>query len=166
MKWSSYVQNWYCFLKQVCGVHYFSYLLAREELGYITMVRPRNRTMSFRQGKKRREFEGPTVFTWFLVIFGMIAFFSAAYLPPLGPLRWLHALAMFLFRSLWVTRLAFIVAVALHVGEGIYAWFLARRVDPRNSTRWFWQTLALGIFSLRFLLKKAKRVWDAASIQL
>lgn len=139
--------------------HYFSYLKAREELGYIPMVSPRDglsATISYWQERKRKELDGPTIFTWFFALFGMFALFCAAYLPPVGPVKWVYALALFIFRSLWVTRLVFVASLAAHVGEGIYAWYLARRVDPRNSTGWFWQTAALGIFSLRFLLKRAK----------
>ncbi|XP_020265411.1 short-chain dehydrogenase/reductase family 42E member 1 [Asparagus officinalis] len=139
--------------------HYFSYLKAREELGYIPMVSPSDglsKTISYWQERKRREIEGPTIFTTFLVLFGMFALFCAAFLPPLGPVKWVYNLSMFMFRSLWMTRLAFVAAVACHVGEGIYAWYLARRVDPQNALGWFWQTFALGFFSLRFLLKRAK----------
>lgn len=154
-------QHCYHSLIQIGVTHYFSYLKAKEELGYVPMVSPHdglNATISYWKDRRRRELDGPGIFSWFFVIFGMLAFFGAAYLPPLGPLKWVHALAMFLFRSLWVTRLGFILAVAAHVGEGIYAWYLARRVDPRNSRGWFWQTLLLGFFSLRYLLKRAKNV--------
>ena len=48
-------------------------------------------------------------------------------------------------------------AIAMHVGEAIYAWRLAKRVDPGNSKGWFWQTFVLGVFSLKFLLKRAKK---------
>lgn len=144
---------------QIGVTHYFSYLKARQELGYIPMVSPRDglsATISYWKERKRREVDGPTIFTWFLVLFGMSALFSAAFLPPVGPAKWVYALALFVFRSLWMTRLVFVAAVAAHVCEGIYAWYLARRVDPRNSTRWFWQTFVLGVFSLRFLLKRAR----------
>lgn len=150
----------FCYsLIQVGVTHYFSCLKARQELGYIPMVSPSDglvATISYWKERKRRELDGPTIFTWFLVLFGMFALFCAAFLPPVGPVKLVYALAMFMFRSLWMTRLVFVLAVAAHVAEGIYAWSLARRVDPRNSTGWFWQTFALGILSLRYLLKRAK----------
>jgi hypothetical protein len=139
--------------------HYFSYLKAKGELGYVPMTSPQEglaATISYWQERKRRELDGPTIFTWLAVTIGMLAVFSAAYLPPVGPLKWVLALNLLVFRSVPVIRLVFWGAVAAHVGEGIYAWFLAKKVDPRNATGWFWQTSALGIFSLRFLLKRAR----------
>uniref|UniRef100_A0ACD5ZJ68 Uncharacterized protein n=1 Tax=Avena sativa TaxID=4498 RepID=A0ACD5ZJ68_AVESA len=139
--------------------HYFSYLKAKEELGYVPMTSPREglaATISYWQEQKRRELDGPTIFVWLAVAIGMLALFSAACLPPVGPLKWVLALHLLVFRSMLVIRLVLVAAVAAHFGEGIYAWFLARKVDPRNATGWFWQTSALGIFSLRYLLKRAR----------
>lgn len=53
-------------------------------------------------------------------------------------------------------RTVALLAAAAHIGEAIYAWHLAKRVDPANKRGWFWQTFALGFFSLRFLLKRAR----------
>lgn len=139
--------------------HYFSFLKAREELGYVPMVRPQEglaATISYWQERKRRELDGPTIFTWLAVTIGMLAVFSAACLPPVGPLKWVLDVHMFVFRSMLVIRLVLAVAIALHAGEAVYAWFLARRVDPRNAAGWFWQTFALGYFSLRYLLKRGR----------
>jgi len=61
-------------LIQIGVTHYFSYLKAREELGYIPMVSPRDglsATISYWQERKRRELDGPTTFTRFLESFGM-----------------------------------------------------------------------------------------------
>jgi hypothetical protein len=134
-------------------------LKAREELGYVPMVRPHEglaATISYWQERKRRELDGPTIFTWLAVTIGMLAVFSAACLPPVGPLKWALAIHLFVFRSILVIRLVLVIAIALHAGEAVYAWFLARKVDPRNATGWFWQTFALGFFSLRYLLKRAR----------
>lgn len=139
--------------------HYFSYLKAKGELGYVPITSPQEglaATISYWQERKRRELDGPTIFIWLAVTMGMLAVFSAACLPPVGPLKWVLALHLFVFRSMLVIRLVLVVSVALHVLEGIYAWFLARKVDPRNATGWFWQTSALGFFSLQFLLKRAR----------
>lgn len=54
--------------------------------------------------------------------------------------------------------MVFLLSVAAHIGEAAYSWHLAKRVDPANSRGWFWQTFALGIFSLRFLLKRARKL--------
>ncbi|RLM80759.1 hypothetical protein C2845_PM12G25150 [Panicum miliaceum] len=139
--------------------HYFSFLKARNELGYVPMVSPQEglaATISYWQEQKRRELDGPTIFTWLAVIIGMLAIFSAACLPPVGPLKWVLDIHLFVFRSLLVIRLVFAAGVAAHVGEAVYAWFLAKKVDPRNAAGWFWQTFALGFFSLRYLLKRAR----------
>ncbi|BAF09838.1 uncharacterized protein [Oryza sativa Japonica Group] len=139
--------------------HYFSYLKAREEIGYVPMVSPREglaATISYWQERKRKELDGPTIFPWLFVTIGMLALFSAAYLPPVGPLKWVLDLHLFVFRSKLVIRLVFVIATALHVGEAVYAWFLAKKYDPRNATGWFWQTFMLGFFSLRYLLKRMR----------
>ncbi|KAK9271175.1 hypothetical protein L1049_026764 [Liquidambar formosana] len=88
----------------------------------------------------------------------MTALFSAAYLPDFGPVPIIRAISLFFFRSMWAVRLVSILAVLAHIGEAIYAWHLAIRVDPANSKGWFWQTFALGFFSLRFLLKRARKL--------
>ncbi|KAK1288724.1 3beta-hydroxysteroid-dehydrogenase/decarboxylase isoform 2 [Acorus calamus] len=140
--------------------HYFSFLKAKQELGYAPIVSPRegmSRTISYWKDKRSKDLEGPTIFTWILVVAGMVTNFCVAFLPCYGPLAWLKSISLFIFRSVSTIRLVFILAVAAHVGEAVYAWSLSRRVDPANSGGWFWQTLCLGIFSLRFLLKRARR---------
>jgi hypothetical protein len=139
--------------------HYFSILKARQELGYVPLFSPRDgltATVSYFQEKKRRELDGPTIYSWLFSTLGMLAVFCAAFLPPIGPLSFNYRLHLFVFRSLRVIRLVFIVVSMLHVGEGIYAFYLARRVDPKNTKGWFWQTVMLGFFSLRYLLKRAR----------
>lgn len=140
--------------------HYFSFLKAKEELGYNPLVSPREgmaATISYWQERKRRSLDGPTIYPWLLVIGGMVALFAAAFLPEIGPVPLLRAFSLSLLRSMWVLKTLFIAASAAHIGEAIYAWRLAKRVDPANSRGWFWQTFALGIFSLRFLLKRAHK---------
>ncbi|XP_078444040.1 NAD(P)-binding Rossmann-fold superfamily protein [Wolffia australiana] len=139
--------------------HYFSYMKAREELGYVPMVSAREgmaATISHWKEKIEEE-SGPSVWAWMFSITGMSLTFYAAFLPPWWPLAWVNFLANFFFRSLAITRLVFVAAASLHVGEAIYAWNLSKRVDPENSAAWFWQTFALGFSSLRFLLKKARK---------
>ncbi|XP_030951052.1 short-chain dehydrogenase/reductase family 42E member 1 [Quercus lobata] len=136
--------------------HYFSFLKAKEELGYVPMVTPREgmaETISYWQEKKRKSLDGPTIYAWLFCVIGMSMVFCAAYVPV--PL--FTATGLFFFRSMRVVRMVFLVSTALHIGEAIFAWHLAKRVDPANRRGWFWQTLALGIFSLRFLLKRARK---------
>ncbi|KAK1555654.1 hypothetical protein Q3G72_029603 [Acer saccharum] len=140
--------------------HYFSFAKAKEELGYVPMVTPKEgmaAIISYWQDRKRKSLEGPTIFVWLFVIIGMSSLFAAAYLPDIMPVSLIRALSLFFFRSMWTIRLVFVMSIAAHLGEGAYAWYLAKRVDPANARGWFWQTFALGFFSLRFLLKRARK---------
>ncbi|KAH8514953.1 hypothetical protein H0E87_003704 [Populus deltoides] len=139
--------------------HYFSFLKAKEELGYVPMVSPREgmaATISYWQERKRKALDGPNIYAWLFAVVGMISLFGVAYLPDIGPVPLLRAISLFFFRSMWVIRAVFVLSMAAHLGEGLYAWHLAKMVDPANARAWFWQTFALGFFSLRFLLKRAK----------
>lgn len=139
--------------------HYFSFLKAREELGYVPIVTPQegiSTTISYLQERKRKNLDGPTIHAWLFVVIGMSILFCAAFLPEIGPVPLCKAISLFFFRSVKIVRTVFLVATALHLGEAAYAWHLANRVDPANARGWFWQTFALGFFSLRFLLKRAK----------
>ena len=73
------------------------------------------------------------------------------------PVPILRPACLFIIRSLLALRILAIWAIAMHVGESIYAWRLAKRVDPANARGWFLQTFVLGFFSLKFLLKRAKQ---------
>ncbi|KAL1351801.1 hypothetical protein HN51_015672 [Arachis hypogaea] len=140
--------------------HYFSYLKAREEIGYVPMVSSREgmaSTIAYWQERKRMTLDGPTIYVWLFAVIGMISLASAAFLPDIGIVVFLRAISLFVFRSMWMIRLIFLLATALHILEAIYAWHLAKRVDPSNARGWFWQTFALGFFSLRFLLKRARK---------
>ena len=66
--------------------------------------------------------------------------------------------------SRWVTgalprgllQVVFVLSVAAHLGEALYARRLARRIGlERTAGRWFWQTLCLGFPSLRLLRRRA-----------
>lgn len=114
-------------------------------------------TISYWQEKKRRSLEGPTIYAWLFSVIGMLLLFAAAYLPDFGPIPLVRSFALIFLRSMTALRVLFLSSVAAHFGEAVYAWKLARNVDPANSKGWFWQTFALGIFSLRYLLKRAKR---------
>lgn len=48
------------------------------------------------------------------------------------------------------------IAIALHVGEGLYAWHRARQAGLPTAGGWFRQTLTLGYPSLRLLLAELK----------
>ncbi|KAI3938096.1 hypothetical protein MKW98_018652 [Papaver atlanticum] len=134
--------------------HYFSPLKAKNELGYVPMVNPQegmSATISYWRERKRRSLDGPTIHAWCFCVIGMFAVFVLAYLPVLGPVKPLS------LRSMSPLQILFVASVAAHVGEAIYAWFLAKKVDPANAKGWFWQTFVLGFFSLRFLLKRARK---------
>ncbi|XP_076888004.1 uncharacterized protein LOC143538299 [Bidens hawaiensis] len=135
--------------------HYFNYLKAKQELGYTPITRPEQgmaATISFFKEKKQKSLDGPTFYEWLFVVFGM----SAVIIAAAFPVPVLRRACLMIIRSLFALRLLAIWAVAMHVGESIYAWRVAKRVDPENSRGWFLQTFVLGIFSLKFLLKRAK----------
>lgn len=139
--------------------HYFSFRKAKEELGYVPMVNPQEgmaATISYWLDRKRRSLDGPTIYAWLFCIIGMSSLLGVAFLPDFGPLSLLRAVALFFFRSMKGIRIVSFIAAIAHVLEAVYAWNLAKRVDPVNARGWFWQTLALGMFSLRFLLRRAK----------
>ncbi|XP_028087081.1 short-chain dehydrogenase/reductase family 42E member 1-like isoform X2 [Camellia sinensis] len=145
---------------EVGVTYYFSFLKAKEELGYVPMVSPQEgmaATISHFQERKMRSLGGPTIYTWMFSVIGMTLLFIAAYWPAFRLVSLLRDFCLFFFRSMWVMRIVFILATAAHIGEAMYAWHLAKKVDPLNAGGWFWQTLALGILSLRFLLKRARK---------
>ncbi|XP_010686662.2 uncharacterized protein LOC104900829 [Beta vulgaris subsp. vulgaris] len=139
--------------------HYFSLLKAKEELGYYPMVSPQEgmaKTISYWKDRKRRSLDGPTIYAWLFSVLGMSALIGVSLFPDFGPLSPITTLALFLYRSMHNVWIICFLAVGAHVVESLYAWHLARKVDPGNVRGWFWQTLALGIFSLRFLLRRAQ----------
>ena len=148
------------YFKQVGVTHYFSFLKAKQELGYVPVVSPREgmaATISYWQERKRKTLDGPTIYARLFVVIGIASLFSAAYLPvDIALVTLLRATSLFFFRSIRVVRTIFLLAMAAHIGEAVYAWQLAKRVDTENARAWFWQTLVFGIRSLRFLLKRSK----------
>lgn len=139
--------------------HYFSFLKAKEELGYVPMVTPREgmaATILHWQERKRKTVDGPTIGAWVFAVTGLTILFCASFLPDIGPVPLFKGICLFFLRSMSVVRTVFLVALALHIGEAAYAWRLANKVDPANARAWCWRTFVLGFFSLRFLLKRAK----------
>ncbi|KAK7383442.1 hypothetical protein VNO78_29121 [Psophocarpus tetragonolobus] len=133
---------------------------AKEDIGYVSVVTSQEGmtlTISYWQERKRTTLDGPTIYIWLFCVIGMISLFCGAFLPDTGIIFLLRAACLFVFRSIWVTRLVFLLATAAHIVEAIYAWFLAKRVDHANAKGWFWQTFALGFFSWRLLLKRARK---------
>lgn len=150
----------YLFLSWQVGVtHYFSFLKAKEELGYRPLISSQEgmaAMIEYWKERKRRTLDGPPLYVWLLVVIGMVMMSCAACLPDFGPVPLIRAICLFFLRSMTVVQAFFTLAVAAHIGEGVYAWQLARRCDPANATGWFWQTTVLGFFSLRYLLKRAE----------
>ncbi|KAI5060596.1 hypothetical protein GOP47_0025016 [Adiantum capillus-veneris] len=141
--------------------HNFSILKARQQLGYVPYVGPKEglqRTLEFWRMKQIKELRSPELFIWIAIIGGMILTFCCAFLPPpyMGIFEWIRRVALFIFRSQKVVQAVFVLACIAHLGEGLYAWLLARKVDPANSKGWFWQTVALGFPSLRLLIRRSQ----------
>lgn len=139
--------------------HYFSFVKAKEELGYRPVVSPKEgmaATVAYWKERKRRALDGPNIITWLFVVIGMTMLFCASYLPDFGPVPLCRAICLFFLRSMTVIRTTFNLAVLLHIGESVYAWNLATKCDPANARGWFWQTAVMGFFSLRYLLRRSK----------
>ncbi len=66
----------------------------------------------------------------------------------------LRDVALFIFRSLYMARIGFVIAILAHLLEAIVALQLAMKMNLEGSDRikWFVQTLALGFPSLRIIL--------------
>ncbi|XP_010474364.1 PREDICTED: short-chain dehydrogenase/reductase family 42E member 1-like [Camelina sativa] len=146
---------------EVGVTHYYSIGKAKEELGYEPTTQPEEamtKTISYFKDKKRREVDGPSIYAWTFCVIGLPSIISVAWLPDIGPIPFFRVIAMFIFRSMLVLRIASGIVVTAHVSEAVYALWLARRVDPKNAKAWFWRTLLLATFSLRLLLKRAKEV--------
>lgn len=148
-------------MQQVGITHYFSILKAKQELGYTPIVKPQDgmkATITYWKEKKRKEVDRPNIFVWLFCVGGMFQVFCCAFIPPLylGPFVWVRSFALLMFQSIRNLRILFCLSALAHIAEACYAWFLAQRVDPSNVRGWFWQTFALGVFSLRLLLKRAK----------
>ncbi|MCL7027455.1 hypothetical protein MKW94_014799 [Papaver nudicaule] len=139
--------------------HYFSIQKAKEELGYTPHVTPQegmSKTISYWKERKNRELDGPSIYPWIFCLIGIPWLFAAAFLPDVGPVKPIKTISLFFYRSLRNAQIGFVIVTVAHLGEAIYAWYLAKKVDPSNANGWFWQTLILATFSLRFLLRRAR----------
>ncbi|MCO5553178.1 hypothetical protein L7F22_006699 [Adiantum nelumboides] len=118
--------------------HNFSILKARQQLGYLPYIGPKEglqRTLEFWRVKQAKELRSPELFYWIVFVGGMILTFFCAFLPPpfMGPFEWIRHVALIIFRNQKVVQAVFVLACIAHFGEGLYAWLLARKVDPANS---------------------------------
>ncbi|XP_021717777.1 short-chain dehydrogenase/reductase family 42E member 1-like [Chenopodium quinoa] len=143
---------------QIGVSHYFSLQKAEEELGYFPVVSPQEgmETMiSYWRERKRRNIDSPKLYAWLFCVFGLSGLFIVNFLPDIGPVTLLRAIALLIFRSMRKIRIVSCIVATAHISEAIFAWFLAKKVDPANARGWFWQTLLLATFSLRLLLARA-----------
>ncbi|CAF2065275.1 unnamed protein product [Brassica oleracea var. botrytis] len=148
--------------------NYYSINKAKEELGYEPKTQPdeaMTETIKYFKDKKRREVGGPSIYAWLFCVIGLPSILSVAWLPDIGPIPFLRVIAMFIFRSMLALRIASGIVVTAHVSEAFYALGLARRVDPRNATAWFWRTLLLATFSLRLLWKRRGKEGEQTAIR-
>ncbi|XP_019105290.2 uncharacterized protein LOC104900838 isoform X2 [Beta vulgaris subsp. vulgaris] len=143
---------------QIGVTHYFSLQKAKEELKYVPLASPQEGMavmISYWKDRKRRNIDVPKLYAWLFCVFGLSGLFAVNFLPDIGPVTFLRAIALFIFRSMKNIRIAFFIVAIAHTSEAIFAWFLAKKVDPINAKGWFWQTLVLATFSLRLLLARA-----------
>jgi hypothetical protein len=62
------------YFKQVGVTHYFSFLKARQEPGYVPMASPREgmaATISYWREQKRKTLDGPTIYARLFVVIGI-----------------------------------------------------------------------------------------------
>jgi hypothetical protein len=113
-------------------------------------------------------YEFPNVIEGALVLFGMYVCWCASCDGPMphASLEWLKSIGLFIFRSEWVLRLVFWLAVVLHGIEALISLYYSLahqsiRGDHQTSLGfvafWFIQTFIFGYPSLR-LIKEQSRV--------
>jgi hypothetical protein len=150
------------YLLQMGVTHWFSIVKARQELGYVPFIEPKEgirRTLEFWKEEQSKVMSWAAVYIWILVIGGMSLPFCAGFLPPYstGIFEVVQRLVLMIVGSPKIARVIFVTACILHVIQGVYAWFWARRIDPENAKAWFWQTTILGFPSLLLLWRHAWR---------
>ena len=158
-----------CYLLQVGITHWFSILKARRELGYVPFVEPKEglrRTLEFWKEEQSKAMLWVPLSIWLLIIIGMVLTYCCGFLPPnsMGIFEVFRQVLIKLYRSHRILQAIFVLACIVHIGEGAYAWFLARRVDPENAVAWCWQTTMLGFPSLMLLRGRARErcgVWSS-----
>jgi hypothetical protein len=97
----------------------------------------------------------PHVGWWLSIGAGMTTLGILAFSP--AALGWWTA-HLFWLPPAAVLIAVFVVAVALHVGEAVYAFRIARSgAAPESAFAWMLQTLTLGYPSLRLLLRRAHK---------
>ena len=95
---------------------------------------------------------------WYFIILGSLAFVAfLAYHPSPIPFNPLVFLVEDIYHAHLIIQWIWKGAVLIHLGEAIYALYLARSVDKHNSFMWFIQTFLLGFPSLGLLLAQQKK---------
>jgi len=93
---------------------------------------------------------------WWVAVLGGMGLLAVLAFNPGAYAAWCELVTAALPQGL--LRGIFLVAVLLHVAEGIYALRVAQRAGfGAQSTAWCVQTLMLGFPSLRLLLRRAQR---------
>ncbi|KAK4387835.1 Short-chain dehydrogenase/reductase family 42E member 1 [Sesamum angolense] len=116
-----------------------SLLLVSQSKGgtrYSPMVSPQEgmaATIAYWKERKRRTVDGPTIYTWLFVVIGMTMLLCAACMPDIGPVSLFRAISLFFLRSIQIIRVVFLLSMVAHVCEAVYAWQLARKIDPVNA---------------------------------
>jgi hypothetical protein len=103
-------------------------------------------------------FESPPVVLWIGLTLAFILLFISAFYPDislLGPFE-IFRRGLYLIGPPKVLQNVAYGSALLHVVEASYALFLARKLDPANTSLWFWQTFYMGFFSLYLLMRKGK----------
>ncbi|CAM9607580.1 unnamed protein product [Ascophyllum nodosum] len=142
----------------------FSITRLQKDVGYTPSVDPStalNITVETLKGEGwgRHIFASPGLVWWVASILGMwlmtISAFENACPKFLLPFqRYVFYLHISVFRTMWILRLGCVLAYAVHLWEGWYAFGLALKAGHRDTAPlWLIQTTVLGYPSLRLLLR-------------
>jgi len=151
-------------LQKISITNYSTISDAHRDLGYEPVVSTEEgiehalaycRNLYDRKRQERSFVERPHVGWWISIFLGMTVLGLISLNEVTG--AWFQSNIPFLGTvpiSVW--RIVFLIALALHVGEGIYAWRAASRAGLKRARGWGMQTLLLGWPSTRLLRKEIR----------
>jgi len=146
-------------LDKVCVTHFANIKDARKDLGYTPLVSTAEgmvkclaycRELHANLSRERGIVERPHPGWWAAVFSGMIILGLISFNAPIG--EWFQASVPLLeLMPIEGWRIIFWIAVAIHIGEAIYARIVSKKADLKTSLGWTIQTLLLGWPSTRLL---------------
>jgi len=143
-------------VKKLLESHWFVLDGAKRDLGWepkVSTAEGYRRSMPWIEAlAERTPYVARPHWAWWVAVWGGLGLLFALTFSSAAYGAWIEHLPMF---PLQVLQIISAVAIALHVGEGLYAYLLAKRIGHGEvATGWGIQTLLLGFPSLRLLLAK------------